>query len=75
MKELDIYNGENTVITVVTDFGEFVIPAKESRLVKMEDDAEWNTGDFYVQEEGSWHAKDNNCFTGCDLEIYDTDRA
>jgi|GEM_PF-2791247 len=69
MKKLNLYNGENTEITVVTDLEVVVIPGRSSATVKMEDDAQFNSGEFYVEEDGNWYAKKNGA-TGADLEIY-----
>lgn len=69
MKKLNLYNGENTEITVVTDLETVAIPGRSSATVKMEDDAQFNSGEFYVEEDGNWYAKKNGA-TGADLEIY-----
>ena len=69
MKELNIFNGEEKAITIVTDLETVVIPGKSNEVVKMGIDAEWNTGDFYVEEEGNWYAKKWGA-TGTCLEIY-----
>ena len=69
-KELKIYNGEDRDITIVTDFETVVIKAKDCKMVWVGSDAQFNTGDFYVEEEGNWYAKTEHCNTGCDIEIY-----
>lgn len=71
---LNVYNSETRQITVVTDFETVVIPPKESRSVRMEDDAVFNKEDaglFYVEEKGDWRVRTKDCVTGCDVEIYD----
>jgi hypothetical protein len=73
MKKLDIFNGESREITVVTDYCKITIPPHESRIVEVDEDAQFNQGEFYVEEEGSWYIKTKNCDTGCDAEIYDGD--
>jgi hypothetical protein len=69
MKKMNIYNGENYPITVVTEIETVIIGAKMTVQVLMGTDADFNSGDFYVQEDGSWYAKENGV-TGADLEIY-----
>lgn len=71
MKKMDVYNGENREITVVTDLETVVIPAKSSVIVKMDDDAKFNADDFYIEEKGNWYIKTESCATGADVEIYD----
>ena len=39
---LDIYNGEARAITVVTNYGEVIIPPHESRIVLVDEDAKFN---------------------------------
>jgi hypothetical protein len=73
MKKRDIYNGEERDITVVTDYGTVVIPAGCSRIVEVDENAQFNQPEFYVQEEGSWYIKTKGCHTLCDAEIYDAD--
>ena len=70
MKNLEVYNGENITITVVTDYGSFKIQPNSSTAVKVAEDAIFNTADFYVEEEGNWYAKTENCNTNCNIEIY-----
>ena len=69
---MKIYNGENIDITLVTDLGNTVIPAKEIKEVEVPEDAILNLKDdsMYVQEEGNWYSKTENCETGADMEIY-----
>ena len=69
--EVDIYNGESRTITVITDYGEVIIPPYESRIVLVDEGAQFNQEGFYVEEEGSWYIKTKNCYSGCDAEIYD----
>jgi len=71
MKKLDIFNGESRTITVITDYGEVIIPPYESRIVEVDEGAQFNQEAFYVEEEGSWYIKTEGCHTGCDAEIYD----
>ena len=75
MKKISIYNGENIDITVVTDAGEFVIPAGKSKEIKAIENAVFNTSDLYVEEPGSWYIKTEHCRTGADAEIYDAAKA
>jgi hypothetical protein len=35
--------------------------------------AAFNTGDFYIQEDGSWYAKYENCHSGADMEVYNAE--
>ena len=70
---LDIYNGEARAITVVTNYGEVIIPPHESRIVLVDEDAKFNQEGFYVEEEGSWYIKTKGCHSGSDAEIYDGD--
>ena len=67
-----IYNGENMDITLVTDLGDTVIPAKTMVEVEIPEDAILSLKDdtMYVQEEGSWYSKTEQCHTGADMEIY-----
>jgi len=69
---MKIYNGENIDITLVTDLGDTVIPAKTTVEVEIPEDAILNLHDhtMYVQEEGNWYSKTEQCFTGADMEIY-----
>jgi len=69
---MKIYNDENIDITVVTDLGDTVIPSKEIVEVEIPEDAILNLKDdsLYVQEEGNWYSKTEQCFTGADMEIY-----
>jgi hypothetical protein len=67
-KSVDIYNGENVKITVVTDLETVIIPGKSSTVVKMSEDA-WYAGDFHVEEEGNWYTKTGTS-SGADLEIH-----
>ena len=69
---MKIFNGENIDITLVTDLGDTVIPAKTTVEVEVSEEAILNLKDdsMYVQEEGNWYSKTENCFTGADMEIY-----
>lgn len=69
-KEIRVHNGENMDITVVTDYCNVTILAKSSAIVEVDEDAEFNSGEFYVEEDGDWYAKADNCYTGADIEIY-----
>ncbi len=73
MKKLDIFNGEDRDITVVTDYGSFAIPAGCSKIVEVDEDAQFNQPGFFIQEEGTWYIKTRYCHTLCDAEIYDAD--
>ncbi|MHB8122613.1 MAG: hypothetical protein ACYDG4_10710 [Desulfuromonadaceae bacterium] len=65
-----IFNGENFEITVVTDLQDVVIPAKSYAEVAIPENVTFNSDSFYVQEEGDWYAKSENCGSGADIEIY-----
>ena len=72
---MKIYNGENIDITLVTDLGDTVIPAKTAVEVEIPEDAILNLKDdsMYVQEEGSWYSNRrgiDSCESGADMEIY-----
>ena len=69
---MKIYNGENIDITVVTDLGDTVIPAKTTVEVEVPEEAILNLKDdsMYVQEEGNWYSKTEHCEAGADMEIY-----
>jgi hypothetical protein len=71
VKKMNIFNGESRAITVVTDYGEVIIPPHESRIVEVDEDAQFSQETFYVEEEGSWYIKTESCHTGCDAEVYD----
>lgn len=82
MNELDIFNGEDQDITVVTDYGHFAIPAHSSHKVLIGEGVQFHQPElfvddsdkdkFYVQEEGSWYIETSNC-VGHDAEIYNCD--
>jgi len=65
-----IFNGENFDITVVTDLRDVVIPAKSYAEVAIPENVTFNSDSFYVQEEGDFYAKTENCGSGADIEIY-----
>ena len=65
-----IYNGENFDITVVIDLQDVVIPAKSYTEVVIPENVTFNSDSFYVQEEGNFYAKYENCHSGADIEIY-----
>jgi len=70
-----IFNGENTDITIVTDLGDTVIPAKEIVEVEIPETAVFGTDNFYVEEQGSWYSNRkgvHSCESGADMEIYNT---
>jgi len=70
-----IYNGENIDITIVTDLGDAIVPAKTTVEVEVPETAILNLHDdsMCVQEEGSWYSKTEQCHTGADMEIYSED--
>jgi len=74
-RNMKIYNGENINITIVTDLGDTIIPAKTTVEVEIPEDAVLNLHDasMYVEEEGSWYSKTEQCGTGADMEIYSED--
>lgn len=66
---MKIYHAENVAITVVSEGNaDVVIPAKEFAVIEAV--LPFNTPEFYVEEEGEWYAKVENCTSGADVEIY-----
>ena len=74
-KIMKIYNGENIDVTLATDLGDTVIPAKTTVEVEVPETAILSLKDdtMYVQEEGMWYSKTEQCHTGADMEIYRED--
>lgn len=72
-KLINIYNGENQDITVITDHGSTTIPAQSSAMLKVDKDAIFGQPEFYVEEQGKWYIKKRYCHSGCDAEIYNAD--
>ena len=65
-----LFNGEGYDITVVTDLGDIVIPERTIMEVEIPEGVQFNSDSFYIQEDGLWYIKTENCFTGADMEIY-----
>lgn len=68
-----IYNGTGATITIITDGNaDLVIEPECFGKVNLSADADFNApnGSFYVEEEGNFYAKHDNCQTGADIEIY-----
>lgn len=70
MNELEVFNGENHVITIITDYGSFTVLPATYYTIRVDKNAVFNQPGFYVQECGNWYLKTKHCHTLCDAEIY-----
>jgi len=74
MYKLRIFNGTCSAITLVADGVEdVVIGAKEYGNMEVDANARFGTDAFYVQEEGAWYCKTEQCGSLADLEVYRED--
>ena len=71
MSILRIFNGTCSAITIVLDgLEDTVIGAKDYANVVVDKDTVFGSDSFYVQEEGAWYGKWEQCDSGADLEVY-----